>query len=78
LRETGITDAGAEALAASPLLSTVEGLNLSGNPIGLAGARALADSAYLNRLTSLQVGDANLPAEARDLLRERFGHVFTK
>ncbi|MEL6180311.1 MAG: hypothetical protein AAFS10_15220, partial [Myxococcota bacterium] len=46
-------------LAASPIDSLIH-LDLHGNPMGLAGARALADSPHLSRLTHLNLGQTDL------------------
>jgi uncharacterized protein (TIGR02996 family) len=70
-----IGDAGASALAAWPALEDVRVLHLYDNGIGAAGARALARSAYLNKITDLRL-DLN-PLEddpgAVRALRDRFG-----
>ncbi len=48
-------------------------LILSGNPIGLDGARALAESPHLAGLTSLQAWPNDVTPEGDKLLRDRFG-----
>lgn len=53
LSGTGLTDAGADALASAPLLDAVETLNVSSNPMGEAGGLALATSPRLRALRSL-------------------------
>jgi hypothetical protein len=55
VRANGITAAGVRALAESPLLSTVEHLNLTENPIGNAGVLALVRSKYAKRLRKLDL-----------------------
>ena len=73
LRLNGIGDGAAAALAGSPALATLRGLDLADNRIGPAGARALAASPHLAGLTHLNLkgnplGDAGVRA-----LRRRFG-----
>jgi hypothetical protein len=52
-------------------------LDLSGNQLGEASARALAESPYLDRLKTLGLPDevGSMGGEAgRELLRQRFGN----
>jgi hypothetical protein len=67
-----VTAAGAEALAASPLLAGLTTLELAGNRIGTAGARALAASPHLGRLTRLTAGGG---PRIRAVLARRFGGI---
>ncbi|HEY1186982.1 MAG TPA: TIGR02996 domain-containing protein [Gemmata sp.] len=59
LQNTGIGHRGAAALADSPLLGRLHGpqLNLSMNPLGSAGVRALAGCEHLARFTELVLRD---------------------
>jgi uncharacterized protein (TIGR02996 family) len=56
LARTGITDAGARALAAAPALGRLRDLSLWGNPLTDAGFRALVQSPNLAALTHLRLG----------------------
>jgi uncharacterized protein (TIGR02996 family) len=51
------------ALAASPHLARVEGLDLRNNYLGAADAQALADSPHVGGLTDLQLEENNVGAE---------------
>jgi uncharacterized protein (TIGR02996 family) len=55
-----IGEAGAQALAASPLVSRFSALDLDGNKIGDSGVIALASSPFLARLTTLDLGRNNI------------------
>jgi hypothetical protein len=54
-------------------LSSCTTLGLAESGLGTAGARALADSPYLDRLTSLDVRGNTIGNKARLSLRTRFG-----
>jgi uncharacterized protein (TIGR02996 family) len=58
LKDNGIGDAGAEALAQSPHLTNLRVLNLGYNWIGDAGARALAQSPHLTNLRELNLSSS--------------------
>ncbi len=95
LQNTGIANRGVRALARSPLLARLHGpgLNLSMNPIGDAGAKALAACEHLERFSELVmrdclVSDAGAAALARsphaaglaylDLWKNRIGDAGAK
>jgi hypothetical protein len=54
LAKCGIGDVGAIALASSPLLATVDVLDIHSNRIGDAGAKALLESPHLGRVRELR------------------------
>jgi Leucine-rich repeat (LRR) protein len=58
--KTTISVHGITALAKSSHFNKLEVLNLSGNPIGDAGAIALAKSRYLGNLNSLDLDDCGI------------------
>jgi uncharacterized protein (TIGR02996 family) len=62
-----------KALARSPHLRGLAQLNLSQNLIGTHGAEALVQSPYLTQLRSLHLWNNPLSAEAKKLLKEKFG-----
>ena len=64
---------GAGALARSAVLDSVEQFNLAVNPIGSAGALALAESPHLGRIQWLNLSSCELAAADLDRLRRRFG-----
>jgi hypothetical protein len=68
-----IGDAGVRALAAAPQLACLTTLDLTSNQCGGEGARALVDSAHLRGLRALKLRGNPLDANARSLLRRRFG-----
>jgi uncharacterized protein (TIGR02996 family) len=68
-----ITDKGAALLANWPCAASLKELHLATNPIGDAGAFALADSAYLTRLTHLDVSGTRIGKLGWKRLRDRFG-----
>lgn len=71
-----IGDKGAQALARSPVLTTLEDLDLTYNDLTDEGAQALAASPYLERLNpgGLNIERGNrLTANGTQALRERFG-----
>lgn len=74
LRGDQIGDEGAIALAASVGLASLQLLDLTDNPIGERGARALLDSPHLrdDRL-ALSISGAELLAGTRDRIVARFG-----
>ena len=62
------------ALAASPVLLSLEDLYLGDNAIGSAGAKALAESPHLDGLACLSLGEAaGLSPDDRERLHQRFG-----
>jgi uncharacterized protein (TIGR02996 family) len=70
LRQCGLTDDHLEALANNPALSlrvlnvgSDGGMEVSGNPFGNRGARALASSPYLRELEELDVSDSAMDDE---------------
>jgi uncharacterized protein (TIGR02996 family) len=67
----GISDVGAEALAAAPTLAGLRTLDLGYNHIGAAGARALANSPYLQALTHLGLRGNLIRGPARQTLATR-------
>jgi hypothetical protein len=73
LSENAIGDAGACALAASPILARVRTLELSHGQIGDAGARALVESPYLRHVSTLFLHENAFPELAIARLRARFG-----
>jgi uncharacterized protein (TIGR02996 family) len=78
LGETGVGDAGVEALAASPYLSRLEELYLDTNEgIGPAGAWALVHSRHLLKLRRLDLSGMGVSAGDSVLgaLRQRFEKV---
>lgn len=72
LRDAGLTapDVGALARAEAPVLAA---LDLSGNPIGDAGADALVGAPWLGRLKALEVRRAGLGQAAVERLRAAWG-----
>jgi len=52
LANNGLGDAGASAVASAPVVSILRELHLGSNRIGLAGARALAASEHLGRISA--------------------------
>jgi uncharacterized protein (TIGR02996 family) len=69
-----LTATSARALAASPRLSRLNWLDLSGNPRLHSGAlMALAESPYLSPLCELDVSHTGASDAVRDLLRQRLG-----
>jgi uncharacterized protein (TIGR02996 family) len=77
LHDCGLTDAGARQLAGCPAVSNLRILLLGSNHIGIGvdGAKALADSPYLQRLEFLTFQDnpAVFNAPAAEILKKRFG-----
>ena len=69
LRNIGIGDAGAVALANGPLLATVVELNVEANRIDEAGSIALADSPRLAQLRRLVIRDNPLGVRGAAALR---------
>jgi hypothetical protein len=62
-------------LAASPHLRGLTELDLGNNPVGVAGAKALAASPVLANLKYLWIQEAQLTSEGEKVLRKRFGDV---
>lgn len=75
LAGAGLGPSGAWELAAAAPLSTLELLDLSGNPLGEAGAKALADGPFMPWTMSLVVKGAGLSPVALETLRARFAEV---
>jgi uncharacterized protein (TIGR02996 family) len=70
---TGVTNAGAAALAGASCLGRLQDLNLRGNTIDDAGARALANSPHLAGLARLNLTDNPIARRGRRVLERRFG-----
>jgi uncharacterized protein (TIGR02996 family) len=74
--QSGVGDAGARALAASPHLAELRELSLRDGRIGTAGALALAESPHLGALTSLVLTEnPDIDQDARAALVARFGEA---
>ncbi|MFT3698476.1 MAG: TIGR02996 domain-containing protein [Kofleriaceae bacterium] len=72
LFEARLAPADAQAIATGPFEELVE-LNLTGNNIGAAGARALAESETLRSVTALYLTANTIGADALDQFRTRSG-----
>ena len=73
LGNNAVGDDGVEALAASPHFARAVSLNLARIGMESAGARALAASAYLDEVKSIDVSDNVIGNKARKELRVLFG-----
>jgi hypothetical protein len=68
-----VTDAGVRALAGAPSLAGLRYLSLQGHRITDDGARAIAESPHLAQLGHLNLRDTGVGAEAKKVLRQRYG-----
>jgi len=75
LAEAGLGPSAAWALAAAPSLGALDYLDLGGNPLGAAGARALCDAPFLPRDLTVVVRDSGLDEGDVEALRARFADV---
>jgi uncharacterized protein (TIGR02996 family) len=75
LGSNGITGKGVKAFLAWPGLAKLADLNLTNNPIGLEGAKALAACTTLKKCRKLTVpaDPKHVPEEGRKLLQEKYG-----
>jgi hypothetical protein len=73
----GLGPSAAWSLAAAPPLAQLDLLDLSGNPLASAGARALREGPFLPRDLTLVVVDCGLEDEELDALRARFADVLS-
>lgn len=72
-RRNQLGDDGAIAIAESPTLGLLEGLDLTANGITDEGALALAESPHLRSLLSLDLSENDIGEEGRAALQARFG-----
>ena len=72
LAKCGIGDVGVIALASSPVLATVEVLDIHSNRIGDAGAKALLESPHLGRVRELRAERNKMSRSVRAALEKRF------
>lgn len=73
LRHSALDDEALIELAMAPGVSRLRRLDLFSNPIGDAGALALADSTYLAAIEYLRIYSQSLSSAGQRRLRERFG-----
>jgi hypothetical protein len=60
-------------MTASPRLGQLRELDVQSSPFGDEGGRALCESPYLNRITSLAAYNCGLGRDITAALRARFG-----
>lgn len=71
-----ITDAGARALADSPLLGNLRKLTLTANQLTPTGARAIAESPHYKKSLKLYLRSNNFPVSEVRRMKEEFGRTF--
>lgn len=71
-----IGDAGARALAQSPLLGSLRKLTLTANQLTPAGARAIAKSPHYRKSLKLYLRSNNFPVSEVKRMKEEFGRTF--